>query len=216
MRRWLGLLLLLVVLASSVWADILASDTFTRADDGTGLGANWTKGDAGNFYHLAGNAAQIINVSVPVLDRYTAITWPDDQYVKVTLATLTAASDEGVGPACRMSAIAQTAYFAQANTTEIKLYRVVAGAFQQLGSDAAGAAVNDVIELDCVGTAISVKKNGATVIGPEPDVVIAAGSAGLWGYQASGTVAVDNFEGGDFAGGQATTTPSRSLTGVGT
>lgn len=180
---------------------ILATDDFNRANDTGGLGANWTKGDAGNFYEVISNTAQIVNISA-VLDRYTAISWPNDQYAKVTLTTLTAASDEGVGPACRMSAIAQTAYFAQANTTEIKLYRVVAGVFAQLGSDAAAAAATDVLELICSGTSISVKKNGVTIIGPETDAVIAAGSAGLWGFQAAGTVAVDNFEGGDLGTAQ--------------
>lgn len=180
---------------------ILATDDFNRADDATGLGPNWTKGDAGSFYRVDTNRA-IVNTSVAVLDRYTAVSWPNDQYAKVTLVTLAADSDEGVGPACRMSAIAQTAYFVQANTTEIKLYRVVAGVFGQLGSDAAAAAVNDVIELICSGTSVSAKKNGATIIGPVTDVAIAAGSAGLWGFEVSNIVAVDNFEGGDLGTAQ--------------
>lgn len=176
---------------------ILATDDFNRANDPTGLGANWTNNDVGAFYTVTGSQAQVTSI-VPVLHRYTAISWPNDQYAKVTLTTLTAASDEGPGPACRLSAVEQTGYIVQANTTEIKLYQVAQGSFTQLGSDAAAAATNDVLELICSGTSLSVKKNGATIIGPLADSPgIAAGSAGLWGFQASATVTVDNFEGGD-------------------
>jgi hypothetical protein len=96
-------------------------------------------------------------------------------------------------------------YLMQGNLTETTMYKAVAGSFTQLGSTAAASAVNDVLEIDAVGTTITGKKNGVTIIGPVTDSAIATGDWGMW---ATGTVTitVDNWEGG--VPGGATTAPT--------
>lgn len=176
----------------------LATDDFNRANSGT-LGANWTgtTGAAARFSIVSNQAKN--NGTTITLDSYTGTSAPANQYSKITLKTILGVSDEGPGPAVRVSTAAVTAYFAQCNTVEIKLYKVVSGSFTQLGSDAAAAANNDVVEIDANGTSITVKKNGSTVIGPITDSAISTGNWGLWcAGPAASAVAFDDWEGGDF------------------
>lgn len=187
---------------------ILATDDFNRANGG--LGANWTTGTGVQPPRIVSNEA-LGNAAANVCDaNYTGAlvgggAWPNDQYSQFTIGSVVdTTSDEGVGPACRMASGAQTQYFAQTNTVETKLYKVVAGTFTQLGVDGAACATGNVLRLECVGDQITVKKNGTTIIGPITDSAIASGNAGMWCTHAVG--AIDSFEGGDFAAG-ATTLP---------
>lgn len=157
----------------------MAFDDFVRAN-AANLGANWTN-SAGSVNSFEIHSNQAMNTGTNVcLEAYTASAAPDDQSSQVTLTILLSTTDSGPGPAVRISTSALTGYFAQANTTEIKLYKVVAGAFTQLGSNAAAAAVNDVLYIEAVGTAITVKKNGSIIIGPITDSAIATGNWGMW------------------------------------
>ncbi len=182
-------------LAGATGSVVLASDDFNRANGA--LGTNWGDVTGLSTFTIQSNAA--IAVGSILGNRFINVSAPNDQYAKTTLSILRSTSDEGVGPAVRMASGAITMYFAQCNTTEIKLYRVVGGSFVQLGSDAAAGAVNDIILIQAVGTSITVKKNGTTIIGPITDANIASGDWGMWGSNPTGginPVAVDNWEGG--------------------
>lgn len=177
---------------------VLATDAFTGADATSPTSANWATTSGLGGVEIRSNQATNVGGSNSG-QRYTAVSAPANQYAKCTIVKTIATTDQGPGPACRIAAAATTFYFVQCNTTEIKLYKVVANAFTQLGTDAAAVAVNDVIELDCVGTAITAKKNGATIIGPITDSAIASGNAGIWiGGISADDCAVDTWEMGDF------------------
>ncbi len=179
---------------------VLATDTFTGTDATSPTSANWATQSGLGGVEIRSNQASNVGGSNSG-QRYTAVSAPDDQYVKCTIVKTIATADQGPGPAARMAAGATTFYFGQCNTTDIRLYKVVANAFTQLGSTAGAVAVNDIIELDCVGTAITLKKNGSTIIGPITDSAIATGSAGIWiGGLSADDCAVDTWEMGDFGG----------------
>jgi hypothetical protein len=92
-------------------------------------------------------------------------------------------------------------YFAQTNTHETRLYKVVGGSFTQLGTDAAACSSGQTLRITCNGTAISVSVNGSTVIGPVTDSGIASGRAGIWSYKDATTPQADSFAFGDLSGG---------------
>lgn len=192
---------------------VLATDNFDRANAST-LGANWTDIDA--VFGITSNQASYRAVAFG-LTEYTNVSAPNDQYAKCTLKTLVATTDEGPGPAVRISgtSASRNAYFGQCNTTEIRLYKVVAGTFTQLGTDAAPAAVNDVIEIDANGNQITLKKNGTTIIGPIADSSLTTGAWGLWATGgAADSVAVDNWEGGDFSASASAVLTGTAVGGI--
>jgi hypothetical protein len=178
---------------------ILASDNFNRANGG--LGANWTTTTSEVAPSIISNECDFSANDTGA--RYTAISWPNDQYAQVTIGSVVSpVVGEGVGVACRIASAAKTHYLIQGNTNETRLYKVVSGAFTQLGSDGVAVAAADVLRLICNGSSISVTKNGSIIIGPVTDTEITAGDAGLWGSNNEAThPTADNFEGGDFAAG---------------
>jgi hypothetical protein len=177
----------------------LASDDFNRAN-GSGLGANWTIGTGwtGDI-DISGNAAANAG-SAPVLDAYNNATFANDQFSQCTITAINGVSDEGMGPAVRVATGARTGYFLQCNTVEVKLYRVIAGAFVQIGADFGAAAISDVFKLTVSGGTLECFKNGVSQ-GTRADANIASGNAGLWSGVGSGahTAKVDDWSGGDLS-----------------
>lgn len=133
------------------------------------------------------------------MEQQGSTTYPNDQWAQLTLGSVVeSVTDNGLGPAVRMASGALTAYFAQCNTHEIKLYKAISSTFTQLGTDAAAAAAGDVIYIEAQGTSILVKKNGTTIIGPITDSGIASGKAGMWCSQSATVPTGDNFLAGNF------------------
>jgi hypothetical protein len=194
------------------------TDDFNRAS----IGTNWTSvTGATASLAIASNQCESTHPSTPANMYYNADTPPADQYAKLTLKTVDTSSDEGFGPAVRIATGAQTEYFMQATTSEIRMYKLVAGGFTQLGSDAAAGASNDILQLNAVGTSITGKKAGATIIGPVTDSGIASGRYGIWAWNSTAIdITADDWEGGDFSGTTNTKSISESflltdvLTGV--
>lgn len=199
----------------------MASDDFLRGDFPT-LGSNWTvsTGSSSNF-EIATNQASNAGGG-NTLDSFTNVAAPNDQSSQITLKALTSTTDSGPGPAVRIATGAMTAYFAQCNTTEIKLYKVVANSFSQLGSDAAAAAVNDIIYIEATGSAtvhIVVKKNGSAIITQDDSASdrITSGNWGMWvsaGGNPSNTLQVDDWVG--LAAGSSSNTSITPTAGSGT
>lgn len=177
----------------------LASDDFNRANGG--LGANWTTTTSESVPVILSNEASADTSTGTYGSRYTGITWPNDQYAEAIIGSIVEnVTDNGAGPACRIASGTQTHYFAQTNTVETRLYKVVSGTFTQLGTDGAACATGDTLRLECQGTSISVKKNGATIIGPVTDSAISAGDAGIWIAFSSLNGKINSWAGGDFGG----------------
>ena len=201
----------------------MASDNFDRANSGT-LGANWTNSSgSGNQYDIVSNQASNEGGN-PCLEAYTAATpGSADYYSQVTLKTIAGTTDEGPGPAVRMSTAALTGYFLQCNTTEVRIYRVVAASYTQMGADFAAAAANDVVKLTVSGTGATVTleyfKNGAsqgTRSDSDASRITATNNWGMW--YAGGSVhsfAVDDWSGDLLtAGGGGPTLSTLTMLGV--
>ena len=83
------------------------------------------------------------------------------------------------------------------------LYKIVAGSETYLGSTGAAFSNGDTIRLECEGTTIRPLRNGALLNPPgaQTDSALAAGAAGLAGYDNGQTYALlDNWEGGNLGG----------------
>lgn len=191
---------------------ILATDAFTRAN-AADLGANWTRMPgvaAGEELGIQGNAADVVTASTDCGDRYSAISWPNDQYSKATISNL--ASSLGVMARCATSGATKNFYAGGNNvnefgglTTDIHLWKVVAGVVTQLGSTGAGIlAIGDTVEIRAQGTTITLLVNGVSKV-TATDSAHATGAAGLMALHTFVNLAIwDNWEGGDFVDGQPT------------
>lgn len=194
---------------------ILASDDFNRAN-GT-LGANWTTRTGESAMAVVSNQATPTDSSNNCSAYYSGAligggAWPADQYAESTLgATLETATDNGGGATVRCATAANTAYFCQSNSVETRIYKAVAGAYTQLGSDGAAGAVGSLIRLTASGTSITCAKNGSAVVGPVTDSSIASGNAGIRGSSASLNGPVNSWEGGDLLTASALAGPSRQM-----
>lgn len=195
---------------------VLATDNFDRTNNTT-LGANWTLTSGGGAFHILTNRAANGSNDLVTLMSYTGVSAPANQYAQCVISDASANSDQGMGPAVRVATGATTAYFAQPNTSEIKLYKVVTDTFTQLGSDAAAVANGNTVYIEANGTSITAKKNGSTIVGPITDSGIASGNFGLWSYTNEGVEAdaVDDWEGGDFSAGGGSTPSTASMTMLG-
>ena len=179
----------------------LYQDLFTRADGG--LGANWTTTTGLVSPSIVSNEARNSGAA-PAGARYTATSLPDDQYAEITVGSVVSTtSDEGVGPAARMASGSHSSYFAQTNTTQTRLYKVVSGAYTQLGSDAAACTSGQTLRVTCNGTSISASINGSVVIGPVTDASLSSGDGGIWCTDPGGPGTI-----ADAAGGDLSTTPT--------
>lgn len=173
----------------------LATDDFNRAN-AANLGANWSIPTGGNGIPIASN--QIKEGTFPGIEYYSATAWPNDQWSLLVLKTVCTVSDNGVGSAVRVTS-GGNLYFAQSNTSETKLYKLVSSSFTQLGSDGAAGSTNDVVYTEAQSTSILVKKNGSTIIGAVTDASIGSGNAGIWNTDIACTA--DDWQGGDFGSG---------------
>lgn len=178
------------------------TDNFNRADGG--LGANWTT--AGGFSALTivsntckGSFGSQHNVSV-----YTgAGTAPADQYAQFKVTNPAGF----IGPVLRHDG-GTAFYTCYYNAGTATIYKWSGGSANQIGSGSTiTPAVNDVVYLEAVGTALTMKVNGATVCTATDSSITAAGYVGIDLYD--NVAAVDDFEGGAVAADV-----SVSLTGV--
>jgi len=178
-----------------------ATDVFTSASDQalTTYSASWTN-NSGAFQVVGATDDVMANSSGNECGaHWNADSFNNNQYAQ---AKVTARSASGVvGAAVRCHASAATYYGYYTDSGASYLFKMVAGSWTQLGSNAAALAVNDIIRIEANGTTITPKKNGSTTgtPGAQTDSAIASGYAGLSGYGNQTTARVDNFEGGNLA-----------------
>ena len=176
---------------------ILATDDFA----GTGaLSGNWTV-DQGSAARSANELLPTDTGSGQIIGRYTGVATPNDHYVKFTMGgVVDTNTDQGAGPAVRVQD-ASNLYFLQGNTVQTRIYKKVAGAFTQLGSDGPAVATGDVLYLEIQGTQLIAKKNGTTICGSPTDSALSTGRGGFWCAPITANDTLDTFELGDFASG---------------
>lgn len=185
---------------------VLATDDFNRANS-TGLGsASWTTANSCTSFNVASNTAAVLFNTFGG-NYYNAVVWPNAQYGQVVLASpLATSADEGVGPVVRLASGAFTGYWVQAGAGDTRLYKIVAGAFTQLGSTASASSLGDVIKLLANGTTLTVTRQGIAICGtPLTDASISSGNVGIFGSSSGPNAALDSFEGGDLSAGSTAT-----------
>lgn len=189
---------------------VLATDNFNRA--GPGLGANWTTVTGMGAPQIESSTTVRTNaVGTDSAARYSAITWPDDQYSQIKVVT-TASTQRGVGVIVRCATGAATFYGVYAKnlgaTATVTLFESTAGTGVDLATTTTTFSANDVLKLEAIGTALKVYRNGTIISALSvTDASITSGQAGILVFVDSGatTAAIgDDWEGGDIdvAGGQ--------------
>lgn len=170
-----------------------ATDDFNRANGS--IGANWTV-SSGNVFEVDTNRLKHTSASgAGGVARYTATSFPADQYASVKLAVL----GNAVGPVVRAGA-SQVYLFIGSAPGYWDLVRVnyITVAAVGLASNNAGPtpAAGDVLELRAEGTSLRGYVNGALIVSAT-DSVLTSGSPGIMGYGAAGgTDRVDDFAAG--------------------
>lgn len=201
----------------------LFTDAFTRAD-GTLDSTNWDTltGEASlqiASNHLVPSAFNADNCDYVNSTGVASI--PNDQWAQITLLNPTSSSGgggEGIGIELRCATAARTAYRCLAGNTTITFSKMTdSGTYSGVIASATGLTIvaNDVLYAEVQGTTVIIKLNGVTKI-TQTDSSIASGRFGI-GHSSdtTGTPQLDDFTGGDFAGGAAAVAPSRRRTLVG-
>jgi hypothetical protein len=182
----------------------LATDNFTRAD-GNDLGTAWDVQTGNTRFGIASNRAAPSALGSDCAENNNSATWPNDQYSKATIGSLTGGGNgtgSGIGVTCRAASGANTMYRAVGGTTPAgsEVGKSVAGSFTALFGNATTWAAGDVIEIRAVGTTISLYRNGS-LVQSTTDSSIASGRPGV-GYSSTVTAGtLSAWEGGDFAAG---------------
>ena len=175
-----------------------ATDLFDRTD-AANLGTGWTAPSGYNVLKIVSNTAAGF-ADTECGEYWNGDTWPADQYSEVVLGSVEDETDKGCGPAVRMGA--NVAYFAQPNAVETKLYkRTGVSTYTQISTNGAACTAGDTLRLEVSGTTLTVKKNGATIIGPLTDTALATGNAGLWCFTAGTLASVTQWTGGAYSAG---------------
>jgi hypothetical protein len=183
----------------------LASDNFDRADN-TVLGSSWTDCITnGTPFAIATNQASSAAAGADKQAFYNGVTWPDNHYSQVTIATTTTSGANGAGNGVSVR---------QSSSTTVKtMYRLVvgstgyefgkfdgAGSFTSISSGSGTTfASSDVLKLEFSGTTYRAYKNGTQFL-TGTDALLSSGNAGLAYSSTTGTTGLmDNWSGGDAA-----------------
>lgn len=204
----------------------IATDDFNRAS----LGANWTNINVSNGGNLS------IDSSIRITGQYSSFgddanaavamwvgagSFTNDQYSSLKLTNFISAGQGAsypIGVAVRASGSdASRSYYAAvvkdsaSNTT--RLFKVVSGALTQLATTTGTTwADNDVITIECEGTAIRVFKNATQITAlNSTDSSIASGATGVAGVNA---LYGDDWDGGNItAAAPVLSAPTATATG---
>ncbi len=178
-----------------------ATDTFTAAN-GTALttySGSWSL--SGGDFQINSNAVGPNKNNQECGAYWNADAFDAAQYATGTISSVGDSHD--VGPAVRGAASGNYFGFYAAKFDASYLFKVVATVWTQLGSSGAEFALNDVVRLEADGTTITPKVNGVTLDPPgaQTSTSLPTGAAGLAGYHSGTTMLLDNWEGGNLAGG---------------
>jgi hypothetical protein len=178
----------------------LASDDFDRANNAD-IGANWTP--SGGGFKIVSNAAAPTNTASDSFERYTAISWPDDQYAEATISGIDAASGgEGIGVICRADTTGVTTFYRLVGSaSNFRLSRYNTGASTTLVEGAGTTfAVNDVIRLEirtiAEGAYYTCLKNGIPFTSGLDSSPLTSGQAGIVYSSTSTSAALASWSGG--------------------
>lgn len=196
------------------------SDDFNRTDENP-LTTPWTvRGDVTAL--LQGNMVRLTNDGG--LIQYQSALDGDDHYSKYVIGddngSVSHSTSVLPGPMCRHTGTATETYWhvrMRLSDGLTQLFYVESGTFNTvLNTTGPAWATGDVIELECAGTEIGIKRNGSYVLStPTTNANVATGVyAGVRAFTSIGQNALfDDWEAADLGGGGATVTPDGALHG---
>lgn len=190
-----------------------ASSSFTGTENPLSEGGVWT---ALTAYWQHVTKANGLKVDPAVLGndcaaRYTGVTFSADHYAEITLAAVPTGGQLFFHYCMvRMNATAGC-YLAttapDVSSTTAQLYRVDnAGNYTQIGANitlGSAMAANDVLRLECIGTTLNVKYNGA-LLRTATDSTFSTGAPGIGGWardSGSNVVLISLWSAADIAAG---------------
>lgn len=168
-----------------------ASSTFTGVETPLSEGGVWTALTA-YWQHMTKVNGAKVDATVLGNDcaaRYTGVTFTADHYAEITLASVPTGGQLFFHYAlCRMNATAACYELTTApdvSSTTIQLFRLDnTGAGTQIGANitlGSAMAAGDVMRLECVGTTLNVRYNGA-LVRTATDSTLTTGQPGVGGW----------------------------------
>ena len=172
-----------------------AVDKFDRADSDD-LGVDWEVNPPAYFqifsHQIAPKSPDYWSLAAWITPAFGS-----DQIARATLKT--APSDTfRIGPAVRVNPTPRTAYILLFLTDACKIYKIVTGNITLLAGSPNPPIPGATYEIEVVGTTLTARENGATIIGPLDDTDIATGQPGLAAVNDSTTVRLDNWLGKNY------------------
>lgn len=186
---------------------VIASDNFNRADN-TSLGSNWTTLSSASAPRIASNAVEPLGTGfADSVSRWSADSFPNDQYSQVSITTLNTDTNKAGGPCARASSSALTHYVTFGRgplgaSATLALRKVIAGSSTQFSATTKTINSGAVLRLEVSGTNLTAYINSVSQA-TATDSAISSGSAGLYLFADTGVITdavIDNWEGGDLGG----------------
>ncbi len=191
-----------------------ASDAFARANGG--LGANWTQMSSNSGFtsgQIVSNQVTCGTAGDNCDSYYNAITWPNDQWVTVTVDTCLASSFVGIALRATANNDYRIYWHGTAGSSGTVVFQRYHGSFSALTTSPSSIAftlnTNDTLTGAVIGTNIYLYHNGA-LVGTASDSNISSGSGG---FAMSPTTATSNAYIGLFSGGGFQSAPVNQVGG---
>lgn len=154
------------------------TDDFNRANN-SDLGASWTTVTSEGNLEIISNTASTINVMTDDSERYSGVTWTDNQSSEAEITVSATDAGAGLGVIVRCASAARTYYRIVINSDgEWELLKQVAGTGTALASGTTTYVAGAVLKLSAIGTTITSTYNGSQ-IDTRTDSSIASGSPGI-------------------------------------
>jgi len=204
MRRWLAIILSLVLIGSA-WANVTFEDTFTRADNAD-IGADWDAGYGFAALNLVSNAVRPTTLGTDSIES-NSTGLANDQYATATIKTLTGALNAAVAVWIRMTAPSTlTGYSctAETNGSFTAIYKWTAGVPTGVASESSTSWTSgDTMTFSANGDELICYHNGTQLLNGLGGGTSSSGRAGLQLYMhSSGSLAnneIETYEAGDLA-----------------
>jgi hypothetical protein len=203
----------------------LASDNFNRTD-AADLGANWDSGYTGyDAFQIDEQFAAADPAGTTKAETYNAITWPDNQYVLLTIGAIQ--TENYGGPILRAANPATASWYEFGHvkfgaTVGTEIYKNISGTATLLIDDTTTWATSDTLRAYVIGTDIYLDRNGVLLLSTS-DSALSSGRGGMVGLWfdggTGGLLRFDNWSGGeavaDGGGGGGSLPHHLMLLGVG-
>lgn len=177
------------------------TESFNKADSDT-LGPDLTWTEVSGDWDVVSNAAELITTGSEKTARAESDLSSDDHYGQVVYLN-EASSNEATGGACaRFASAAETCYLHRAYRDNVFLQKIVGGTYTTLANAVETQAANDVLKVECDGSAIKGYLNAVEKLSVTDSSITGNTRCGIVGY--SDGVAeprLDSFEAADLAAG---------------